>query len=127
MPVTQQQLKFTPEGAERFATVWAGFDVGNSNDAEAKNKGNALRHMMAGKTLDDGAALRLVDALELSEIRAALDAQMQPVRLPVPDVAAMQECLWWWCRKSRCRWLIHRRKGRTDDYGKSFKASPPCR
>ena len=80
MPVTQQQPIFTPEEAERFAMLWAGFDVCNSNDAEAKSKGNALRRMMAGKTLDDGTPLRLVDALELPEIRAALDDQMQPAR-----------------------------------------------
>ena len=93
MPVTQQQPIFTPGEAERFAMLWAGFDVCNSNDAEAKSKGNALRRMMAGKTLDDETPLRLVDALELPEIRAAFDDQMQPARqsLSLADVAALEE------------------------------------
>jgi len=89
MPVTQQQPIFTPEEAERFATLWAGFDVCNSNDAEAKSKGNALRRMMAGKKFQDGNDVRLVDALELLEIRVALDDQMQPARQSPADNAAL--------------------------------------
>jgi hypothetical protein len=85
MPVTQQQAVFTTEEAERFAALWAGFDTGNASEAEAMGKGRALRRMVAAK------GLRLADAVELPEIRAALDAQMQPVRQPLPDVAALQE------------------------------------
>ena len=93
MPVTQQQPIFTTEEAERFAMLWAGFDMGTQNEAEAISKGRAVRRMLAGKKFDDGAAVRLVDALELPEIRAALDAQMLPRRQPVPDVAALEEKL----------------------------------
>lgn len=85
MPATQQREKFSTEEAERFAALWAGFeDMGN--EAEAMGKARALRRMLAGKTLDDGKALRLVDALELPEIRAALDAQLQPVRAENEEV-----------------------------------------
>jgi hypothetical protein len=96
MPVTQQQPIFTADESERFAVLWAGFDVCNSNDAEAKNKGNALRRMMAGKKFEDGRDVRLVDAFELDEIRAALDDQMQPARQPLAnaaDVAVLEEKL----------------------------------
>jgi hypothetical protein len=89
MPVTQQQPIFTTDEAERFALLWAGFDMGNASEAEAMSKGRAVRRMMAGRKFQDGKDVRLVDAFELPEIRAALDDQMQPVRLPVPDVAAM--------------------------------------
>jgi hypothetical protein len=93
MAVTQQQEIFDAEESERFAVLWAGFDVCNSSDAEAKNKGNALRRMMAGKKFDDGAAVRLVDAFGLREIMAALDAQMLPRRQQVEDVAVLKEQL----------------------------------
>jgi hypothetical protein len=93
MPVTQQQPIFDAEEAPRFAVLWAGFDLGNSSDAEAKSKGNALRRMMAGKKFQDGTDVRLVDALELPEIRAALDAQMLPRRQPLADVAVLEEKL----------------------------------
>jgi hypothetical protein len=85
MPVTQQQALFTSEEAGRFAALWAGFDTGNASEAEAMGKGRALRRMVAAK------GVRLADAYELPEIRAALDAQMQPVRQAMPDVAALQE------------------------------------
>jgi hypothetical protein len=91
MPVTQQQRIFDAEEAKRFAGLWAGFDVvGNASEAEAMGKGRAVRRMLAGKTFDDGTSLRLVDAFELPEIRQALDDQMEPVRMPAPDVAALQ-------------------------------------
>jgi hypothetical protein len=93
MPMTQQQPIFTTEEAERFALLWAGFDIGNPSEAEAISKGRAARRMMAGKTLDNGNALRLVDAFELDEIRAALDTQMQPARQPPADVAVLTEQL----------------------------------
>lgn len=96
MPVTQQQPIFTTEEAERFAMLWAGFDMGNQNEAEAMSKGRNARRMMTGKKFQDGKDVRLVDALELPEIRAALDDQMQPARQPlanVADVAVLEEKL----------------------------------
>lgn len=86
MPMKQQPI-FTTGEDERFAVLWAGFDTGNGSEAEAMGKGRLLRRMVAGK------GLRIVDALELREIRAALDAQMQPARAPVPDVAVLEEKL----------------------------------
>jgi hypothetical protein len=91
MPVTQQQRIFDANEAERFAALWAGFEIGNPSEAEAMSKGRAVRRMVAGKTLDDGTALRLVDAFELPEIRQALDDQIElPARAPVEDVAALK-------------------------------------
>jgi hypothetical protein len=80
----QQSAFFSPEEAQRFAALWAGFETVNPSEAEAMGKGRVLRRMAAEKKL------RLVDAFELPEIRRAFDAQLQPVRQPVPDVAAMQ-------------------------------------
>jgi len=42
---------------------------------------------MAGKKFQDGNDVRLIDAFELPEIRAALDDQMQPARQAVADLA----------------------------------------
>jgi hypothetical protein len=83
MATAQQERKFTDEGAERFAALMAGFDV-NPSEPEAMNKGRLLRRMAAERNV------RLVDAFELPEIRAALDAQMKPERVETPDVAAME-------------------------------------
>jgi hypothetical protein len=80
----QQSAFFSPEEAQRFAALWAGFDTGNPSEPEAMAKGRGLRRMLVDKNI------RLVDALELPGIRKALDAQMQPVRQPVPDVAALR-------------------------------------
>jgi Mg2+ and Co2+ transporter CorA len=80
----QQPMVFDAKEAERFAALWAGFDTGNTSEAEAMGKGRVMRRMAAERNL------RIVDALELPEIRQALDDQMQPVRQAVPDVAAMQ-------------------------------------
>jgi hypothetical protein len=96
MPVTQQQPIFTTDEAERFAMLWAGFDIGNPNEAEAMGKGRALRRMLAGKKFDDGKDVRLCDGFELDEIRAALDAQCLPRRRPLAnlaDVAVLEEKL----------------------------------
>jgi hypothetical protein len=93
MPVTQQQSIFTTEEAERFALLWAGFDMGNASEAEAMSKGRAVRRMMAGRKFQDGKDVRFVDAFELFEIRAALDDQMQPARQPLADVAVLKEQL----------------------------------
>jgi hypothetical protein len=85
MATTQQQPGvFDAQAAERFAALWAGWDTGNASEAEAMGKGRALRRIVAERNL------RIVDALELPEIRKALDNQMQPVRLPVPDVVALE-------------------------------------
>jgi len=85
MPAPQQEPKFTPQEAERFAALVAGFDTGNPSEAEAVGKGRMMRRMAAAK------GLRLVDAFELPEIRAALDDQLQPVRAANTDAAAKAE------------------------------------
>jgi len=63
-----------PFDAARFAALMAGFDIGNASEAEAMNKGRAMRRMAAA------AGLRLVDALERADVKQALDAQLQPIR-----------------------------------------------
>jgi len=83
MPATQAQAQFTSQEAQRFAALMAGFDIGNPSEAEAIGKVRVLRRMLVEK------GLRLVDALELPEIRQALDDQMQPARQPLADVAAL--------------------------------------
>jgi len=85
MPATQQQATFTTEEAQRFAALVAGLDVGNPNEAEATGKFRVLRRMAAGKNI------RLVDALELPEIMAALDDQMQPDRQQRPELQTAME------------------------------------
>jgi hypothetical protein len=75
---------FTEKEAQRFAALWAGSDTGNPSEVEAMGKGRAIRRMVAERNL------RVIDVLELPEIREALDDQMQPIRLPIPDVAALQ-------------------------------------
>jgi len=83
MPATQAQAIFSTEEAQRFAALMAGFDTGNPSEAEAIGKVRVLRRMLVEKQL------RLVDALELPEIRQALDDQMQPARQQVADTAAL--------------------------------------
>jgi hypothetical protein len=82
--VQQQPEIFDAKAAERFAALWAGFEAGNPSEAEAMGKGRALRRMVADRSL------RVIDALELPEIKQALDDQLQPVRLPVPALATLQ-------------------------------------
>lgn len=84
MPDAQGQNAFDPQ---RFAAVWAGYDTGNSNDAEAKGKGQELRRMaLAEKT-------RVIDLMGRADVMAALDAQLLPVREKTPDTAALEtEC-----------------------------------
>jgi hypothetical protein len=72
MPTAQQKPKSI--NARRFVALLAGFDTGNASEEEAMSKGRALRRMAAD------ANMRIVDVLELPEIRQALDDQMQPVR-----------------------------------------------
>jgi hypothetical protein len=83
MPATQQEPQFTTEEAQRFAALMAGFEIGNSSEAEAVGKGGMMRRMLSAK------GLRIVDALELPEIRQAIDDQLQPVRTTVTDSAAL--------------------------------------
>jgi hypothetical protein len=85
MPATQQGPTFTTEEAQRFAALWAGFETGNPSLPEAMGKGRLMRSMTAAK------GLRIADALELPEIRKAIDDQLQPVRAANTDTAAQAE------------------------------------
>lgn len=85
MPAPQQEPKFTDPEAQRFASLWAGFETGNPSEAEAMGKGRVMRRMFAAK------GLRIIDALELPEIRKAIDDQLQPVRSANTDAAAKAE------------------------------------
>jgi hypothetical protein len=72
MPTTQHNSKAI--NARRFAALFAGFDTGNTSDEEALSKGRALRRVAAENNM------RIVDLLEMPEIREAIDDQMSPVR-----------------------------------------------
>ena len=72
MPVTQHNSNGI--NAKRFAALLAGFDTGNACEEEALSKGRALRRMASEKNL------RIVDVLEMADVRKAIDDQMQPVR-----------------------------------------------
>lgn len=60
--------------AKRFAALLAGFDTGNASEEEALSKGRALRRMAST------CGLRIVDALEMPDVKRAIDDQMQPKR-----------------------------------------------
>jgi hypothetical protein len=85
MPAPQQKPKFTQEEAQRSAALWAGFETGNLSEAEAMGKGRIVRRMFAAK------GLRIIDALELPEIRKAIDYQLHPVRAANADAVAQAE------------------------------------
>ena len=85
MPATQQQEKFNAEESQRVAVLMAGGETSNPSEPEAIVKLRMMRRMIAAK------GLRIVDALELPEIRKALDDQMQPVRHGGPDLQAAME------------------------------------
>lgn len=70
--------------ARRFAGLFAGSDVGNSNEEEAVGKFRAMRRMAL---LENS---RIIDLLERPDVRKAIDDQMQPVR---QDGSALQEAL----------------------------------
>lgn len=70
--------------AKRFAALLAGFDIRNSNDNEALANGRALRRMA------ESAGMRIVDVMELPEVKRAIDDQMQPARTESP---ALQQAL----------------------------------
>ncbi len=73
-----------PINAKRFAALLAGFDTCNSSEEEALAKGRALRRMAAD------ARMRVVDVMELPEVKRAIDDQMRPNRKESP---ALQEAL----------------------------------
>jgi hypothetical protein len=83
MATTQQNTQVV--NARRFAALFAGFDTDNASEEEAMSKGRALRRMAAERNL------RIVDLLELPDVREALDAQMQPVRQQGPELQAALE------------------------------------
>jgi hypothetical protein len=62
----------------RFAAVLAGFDICNSSDEEALTKALVLRRMAAK------ARMRIVDLLELPDVKLAVDAQLGPERKESP-------------------------------------------
>lgn len=72
--------------ARRFAALLAGFDTGNGSEEEALAKGRVLRRMAAD------AGMRVVDAMELPDVKRAIDDQMRPTRTESP---ALQEALNW--------------------------------
>jgi hypothetical protein len=70
--------------AKRFAALLAGFDTGNSSEQEAVAKGLALRRMAAA------AGMRVVDVMELPDVKQAIDDQLRPNRQEGP---ALQQAL----------------------------------
>lgn len=84
MATTYQQPRvFDDAEAQTLAGLWAGWETVNANEAEAMNKGRALRRKAAEKNL------RVIDMLELPEIRAAVDAQLSPTRSPCATCTAL--------------------------------------
>lgn len=79
-----QPRVFDDADAARFAAFWAGSDTGNLSEPEAVAKFRLLRRAAAEKNL------RLIDALELPEIRKAIDEQLQPARQPCSGCATAQ-------------------------------------
>lgn len=133
MPTTQQQARFTPEESQRVAALVAGLDTGNPNEAEATGKFRVLRRMVIGKNI------RLVDALELTEIRKALDDQMSPDRKEGPalqqaleQAAALREELTARTRDVRtlagdlkgCKELLQRRERENDALRRRTASAP---
>jgi hypothetical protein len=89
MPNAQNKPKID---ARRFAALLAGFDTGNGSEEEAIAKVRALRRMA------EAAGMRVVDVMELPEVKQAIDDQMGPKRQESPELrealeqaAAMQE------------------------------------
>jgi hypothetical protein len=70
--------------AERFASLWAGSDTGNTAEPEVAIKFRQLRRLASEKNL------RIIDALELPEIRKAIDDQLHPTRVPCAGCVAAQ-------------------------------------
>jgi hypothetical protein len=81
MPTTQKPSEIN---AKRVANLLAGFDMGNPVDAEAINHGLALRHLAAKH------GMRIVDILELPEVRQAVDEQLGPKRIESHELEELQ-------------------------------------
>jgi len=77
MPNVQQNPAIN---ARRFAALLAGFDTGNACEQEALSKGRALRRMAAE------ANMRVVDVLELPDVKRAVDDQLRPARKESPQL-----------------------------------------
>ncbi len=71
MPNAQNNTKVN---ARRFAALLAGFDLGNTSEEEALAKARVLRRMAAD------AGMRLVDVMELPDVKQAIDEQLHPAR-----------------------------------------------
>lgn len=65
---------------KRVAAHFAGFDLGNPCDAEALSHGLALRREAAK------CGMRIVDLLELPDVKRAVDEQLQPKRSESDDL-----------------------------------------
>jgi uncharacterized membrane protein YccC len=70
--------------ARRFAALLAGFDLGNACEEEALSKARVLRRMAAN------AGMRVVDVMELPEVKRAIDDQLRPKRT---ESAGLREAL----------------------------------
>ena len=75
MPNAQTNPKIN---ARRFAALLAGFDLGNGSEEEALAKARVLRRMAAD------AGMRVVDVMELPEVKQAIDDQLRPAREESP-------------------------------------------
>jgi hypothetical protein len=69
---------------KRFAALLAGFDIGNPSEAEAMNCARAWRRMAVD--CDE----RIVDLLELPDVRKAIDDQLQPKRIVAQEVMELR-------------------------------------
>jgi hypothetical protein len=86
MGTAQQQPK--PLDPERLAALIGRWDISNSSDTEAMNAARMIRRMVRS------AGIRFVDAVELPDVREALDRALQPVRATShdsPPLLAAQE------------------------------------
>ena len=68
------RFELDPAEARRFAGLLAGFDTGTGDDTEALAKALAMRRIAAKHNT------RIVDVLEMRNVRLAVDDQLQPVR-----------------------------------------------
>jgi len=78
--MAQAQRQCKPMNARRFAGLFAGSDTNNASEEEALAKFRLLRRMTGE------AGMRIVDALELPDVRQAVDAQLQPLRAESPEL-----------------------------------------
>ena len=74
--------------AERFATLWAGADAGNANEAEAAGKFRLLRRMALAENR------RVIDCLTgYEDTVKALAAQIKPLRKDQEQIEKLQAAL----------------------------------